>query len=110
MKHSMVLVAVWMALAVSACDKPAVVTPAAQDTVPGSTGPTGATGFAGSPTRANGDPSLPAAAPATPTESPTSVRNSATPLEEMTKQEKDVAMPLPGQVNDHSSPAMHPSK
>jgi hypothetical protein len=28
----------------------------------------------------------------------------------MTKQEESMAMPKPGQVNDYSSPALHPPK
>ena len=55
MKYSIVFSAVVMALALSACDKPTVVTPAAVVTVPvpgpagpaGATGATGATGTAG---------------------------------------------------------------
>lgn len=50
MKYSIVFSAVVMALALSACDKPTVVTPAAVVTVPvpGPAGPTGATGATGS--------------------------------------------------------------
>jgi hypothetical protein len=49
MKYSIVFSAVLMALALSACDKPTVVTPAAVVTVPvpGPAGPTGATGSTG---------------------------------------------------------------
>ena len=58
MKYSMVFSAVLMALALSACDRPTVVTPAAVVAVPvprpagptgatGSTGSTGATGYSG---------------------------------------------------------------
>jgi hypothetical protein len=50
MKYPIVFSAVVMALALSACDKPTVVTPAAVVTVPvpGPAGPTGATGATGS--------------------------------------------------------------
>ncbi len=50
MKYSMVFSAVLMALALSACDRPTVVTPAAVVTVPvpRPAGPTGATGSTGS--------------------------------------------------------------
>ena len=49
MKYSIVVSAVLLALSLSACDKPTVVTPAAVITVPvpGPAGPTGATGSAG---------------------------------------------------------------
>ncbi len=49
MKYSMVISALVMALALSACDRPTVVTPAAVITVPvpGPAGPTGATGATG---------------------------------------------------------------
>jgi len=50
MKYSIVFSVVLMALTLSACDKPPVVTPAAVVTVPvpGLAGPTGATGSTGS--------------------------------------------------------------
>lgn len=53
MKYSMVFSALVMALALSACDRPTVVTPAAVVTVPvpgpaGATGATGSTGETGS--------------------------------------------------------------
>ncbi len=50
MKYSMMFSAVVMALALGACDRPTVVTPAAVVTVPvpGPAGPTGATGSTGS--------------------------------------------------------------
>lgn len=52
MKYSIVVSAVVMALALSACDRPTVVTPAAVVAVPvpvpGPAGPTGATGSTGS--------------------------------------------------------------
>ena len=50
MKYSIVFSAVVMALALSACDRPTVVTPAAVVTVPvpGPAGPTGDTGATGS--------------------------------------------------------------
>ena len=50
MKYSKVLAAAVMALTLSACDRPTVVTPAAVVTVPvpGPAGPTGATGATGS--------------------------------------------------------------
>ena len=50
MKYSIAFSAVVMALALSACDRPTVVTPAAVITVPvpGPAGPTGATGSTGS--------------------------------------------------------------
>lgn len=49
MKYSIVFSAVLVALALSACDRPTVVTPAAVVTVPvpGPAGPTGATGATG---------------------------------------------------------------
>lgn len=49
MKYSIAVSAVLMALSLSACDRPTVVTPAAVITVPvpGPAGPTGATGDAG---------------------------------------------------------------
>jgi len=49
MKYSIVFTAVLMSLALSACDRPTVVTPAAVVTVPvpGPAGPTGATGSTG---------------------------------------------------------------
>ena len=49
MKYSIVFSALIMALSLSACDRPTVVTPAAVITVPvpGPAGPTGATGDAG---------------------------------------------------------------
>ncbi len=49
MKYSMVFSAALMALALGACDRPTVVTPAAVVTVPvpGPAGPTGATGSTG---------------------------------------------------------------
>lgn len=51
MKYSIIFSAGLMALALSACDRPAVVTPAVVTVptpVPGPPGPTGATGSAGS--------------------------------------------------------------
>jgi len=48
MKHSIVFSAVLVALTLSACDRPTVVTPAAVVTVPGPAGPAGATGSTGS--------------------------------------------------------------
>jgi hypothetical protein len=50
MKYTIVFSAVLMALALSACDRPTVVTPPAVVTVPvpGPAGPTGATGSTGS--------------------------------------------------------------
>ena len=49
MNYSIVLSAVLMAVALSACDKPTVVAPAVVTVpVPGPTGPTGATGATGS--------------------------------------------------------------
>ena len=50
MKYSIVFSAALMALALSACDRPTVVTPPAVVTVPvpGPAGPTGATGSTGS--------------------------------------------------------------
>lgn len=49
MKYSIVFSAVLVALSLSACDRPTVVTPAAVVTVPvpGPAGPTGATGSTG---------------------------------------------------------------
>lgn len=47
MKFSIVASAVVMALALSACDRPTVVTPAAVIAVPGPAGATGATGASG---------------------------------------------------------------
>lgn len=48
MKYSVVFSALLMALALSACDKPAVVTPTVVTVpVPGPAGPTGATGSTG---------------------------------------------------------------
>jgi hypothetical protein len=47
MKYSIVFPAVLMALALSACDKPAAVPPAVVVTVPGPAGPAGATGATG---------------------------------------------------------------
>ena len=59
MKYSIVFSAVLMALTLSACDRPTVVTPAAVVTVPvpGPAGPTGATGSTGATgyTGATGD-------------------------------------------------------
>jgi hypothetical protein len=50
MKYSIAFLAALMALGLSACDRPTVVTPAAVITVPvpGPAGPTGATGATGS--------------------------------------------------------------
>ena len=116
MKYSMVFSAILMALALSACDKPTVVNPAAVVTVPvsGPAGPSGAPGSTGSPTSASPgtstDPSLPAAAPITSGASPTSVQSKANPQAVMTKQEESMAMPKPGQAGDHSSPALNPPK
>ena len=116
MKYSIVFSAALMALALSACDKPTVVTPAAVVTVPvpGPAGPTVASGSTGSPTTTSpgmsADPSLPAATPVTSADSPTSLPSKANPQGAMTKQEESMAMPKPGQVNDHSSPALHPPK
>jgi uncharacterized lipoprotein len=93
MKNPGICFAILLALALSACDKPASVAqasnPAAQNRPV--------------------DPSLPTVIP-TPVESPTAVRDAAVPLEPMTKKEEALAMPLPGQANDHSSAAMHPGK
>jgi hypothetical protein len=47
MKYSIVLPAVLMALTLSACNKPAAVTPPAVAAVPGPAGPAGATGNTG---------------------------------------------------------------
>jgi hypothetical protein len=49
MKHSIMFSAVLMALSLSACDRPTVVTTPAVVTVPGPAGATGATGAAGAP-------------------------------------------------------------
>ena len=115
MKYSMVFSAVLTALVLSACDRPTVATPTAVVTVPvGPAGPTGTTGSTGSPTATSPggstDPSLPAATPVTSADSPTSLPSKANPQGAMTKQEESMAMPKPGQVNDHSSPALHPPK
>jgi hypothetical protein len=48
MKYAIVFSAVLAALALSACDRPTVVTPAAVIAVPGPAGPQGATGSTGS--------------------------------------------------------------
>src|SRR5450759_2643807 len=80
----------------------------------GPAGPTGTTGSTGSPTATSPggstDPSLPAATPVTSADSPASLPSKANPQGAMTKQEESIAMPKPGQVNDHSSPALHPPK
>jgi len=111
MKHSMVLSAILMALALSACDKPTAVNPAAVVTVPvpGPAGPTGATGSTASPGRST-DPSLPAATPAASSASPAGLQSKANPQGVMTKQEESMAMPKPGQAGDESSEALHPPK
>jgi len=116
MKYTMVLSAVLIALALSACDKPTVVNPAAVVTapVPGPAGPTGATGSTGSLTTtspgASTDPSVPAATPAASADSPTSLQSKANPQGAMTKQEESIGMPKPGQAGDESSEALHPPK
>lgn len=98
MKYSIVFTAVVAALTLSACDRSADVTPTAAIAAPAS-----------SP-RMSIDPSIPTVTSTPSTESPTSARDNANPQGEMTKQEESVAMPLPGQANDHSSPALHPAK
>lgn len=116
MKYSTVFSALLMALALSACDKPTVVNPAAVVTVPipGPAGPTGATGSTGSPTTASpgvsADPSLPSATPGTSAVSPASLQSKADPQKTMTKQEESIAMPMVRQAGDHSTPALNPPK
>jgi hypothetical protein len=116
MKYSTVFPAVLMALALSACDRPTVVSPPAAVTVPvpAPAGPTGAAGSTGPTTTASPgmstDPSVPTATPANSTASPTSLQSKANPQGVMTKQEESMAMPRPGQAGDESSPALHPQK
>jgi hypothetical protein len=113
MKYPIAFSAVLIALALSACDKPTVVTPAAVVTapVPGPAGPTGATGSLTTTSPGGStDPSVPAATPATSADSPTSLQRKANPQGAMTKQEESMAMPKPGQAGDESSAALHPPK
>ena len=101
MEYSMVFSAALVVLALGACDRPTVVTPVAVVAVPapipGSAGP-------------STDPSVPAAMSVSAGGSPASVQGKANPLAAMTKPEESMAMPKPGQANDHSSPALHPPK
>ena len=116
MKYSMVFSAVLMALALSACDRPFALTPAAVATapVPGPADPTGATGLTESlATTASGmftDASLAVPTPVTSADSSTGLQGKANPQGVMTRQEESMAMPKPGQANDHSSPALHPPR
>lgn len=57
-----------------------------------------------------GDPSLPDAATVFATQDTTALQKKPATSEKMTKAEESKAMPLPGQANDHSTPALDKSK
>ena len=71
-------------------------------------------GSIGSPTTSSPgmstDTSLPAATSVTPADSPTGLQSKANPQGAMSRQEESMTMPKPGQVNDHSSPTLHPPR
>ena len=56
------------------------------------------------------DPSLPAATLVPSADSSAPLQSKANPQGPMSKQEESMAMPKPGQANDHSDPELHPSK
>jgi len=98
---SYILPALLAALLVGACNKqetpapktsPAVVAPA----LPGSPGYVPAI-----------DQSMPVDKPAL---APVAEKPAGAPLDDLTRREESSQMPKPGQNNDHSSPALHPTK
>lgn len=110
MKYMFVVSAVMAALLLSACEKTPVVSPPGQVSTP--PGGNGLTGSISAPistsTYPPTDATLPSVKPVTPNDLPTGSQSNANPQGSMTKQEESMAMPKPGQANDHSSSALHP--
>ena len=108
MKHSLLFSAALAALVLSACEKSTVV-PAPSVASPSGTGLTGSIPAPISTAPGNStDTSLPAVKPVTPGDLPTGSQNKPNPQGSMTKQEESMAMPKPGQANDHSTPVLNP--
>lgn len=108
MKHSLLFSAALAALLLSACEKSTVV-PAPSVASPPGTGLTGSipTPISTSPGSST-DTALPAVKPVTPGDLPTGSQYKPNPQGSMSRQEESMAMPKPGQANDHSTPVLNP--
>lgn len=109
MKHSLLFSAALAALVLTACEKPTAVPPPKLGAPPGGTGLTGSlpAPISISPSSST-DTALPAIKPVTPGDLPTGSQSKPNPQGSMTKQEESMAMPKPGQANDHSTPVLNP--
>lgn len=110
MKHSLLFSAALAALVLTACEKSTVVPTPTLAVPPGGTGLTGSIPAPISTAPGNStDTSLPAVKPVTPGDLlSTGSQNKPNPQGSMTKQEESMAMPKPGQANDHSTPVLNP--
>ncbi len=98
MKYKLVVSAFALALTLSACEKTPVVSfPGMMTTPPVSTSPAPS---AAAP--------LPSVKMVTSDDLPTGSQSKSNPQGSMSKQEESMAMPKPGQANDHSTPVLHP--
>lgn len=99
MKYTLAVAVLTLTLVLSACEKSPVVS--RQGQVPPSPTQT-------SPTTSAAEP-LPSVKPVTSDDLRTGSPSKSNPQGSMSKQEESMAMPKPGQANDHSTPVLHPA-